>query len=138
MRLYFDATTGEPLVKSIRSVVRFHPEPQPEIIHIYEKFKRDIKDPIWIPQCRGKGNIIVSCDWGYRGEAKLPAICRENKITFVLMTPTLHRAKQFQKARAIFYVWPHILEAFNVNEGTRFHIVPIGSKCESFRFEEKQ
>ena len=138
MKIYFDATFGEHIIDSLRGLFRFHQDPKPRLLHIYDRFERDVKDEEWISEISGKDSIVISCDWGRGKGVRLPVVCKLKKITLILISPSLHNAKQFHKVRAVMYVWPDIIKAFKAPAGTCFQITSIGVNYERFRFEERK
>lgn len=80
------------------------------------------RDDDWVPRIANEGYVVVSTDRGKkisRG-AKLPILCRRNKVTHILLTGTVHKLNQFDKLRAIFCVWPLIVSASEAPPGSGY------------------
>jgi hypothetical protein len=57
--------------------------------------------------------------------------------TLILLSPKFQNTRPFHKIRAIIYLWPDIIRAFDSPKGTRFQIISADAKYEKFRFVEK-
>jgi len=123
VRLLIDECIGKPLAKAIASVLRFAPE-KPQVMHIIDLFgDSGWKDEDWVPQMAEDASwIVVTADSGRGGGHRLPTLCQEHEVSHVLISPSLHNAKQFFKARAIIAVWPRLVEAAAEKPGTRFKL----------------
>ena len=76
---------------------------------------------MWIPEVAKDGWVIITGDRGKKGKKpKLPVICLHYKITHILMTGTVMRLKQNQKANAVVAVWEDIKKCANAPPGSRF------------------
>ena len=123
LRLVFDENIGRPLVMALAGLLRFAADP-PEIKHLLEITEMyGAKDNEWIPKLASGGWIVVSADHGRKGGAKLPLLCRQHRITHVLLSPALCNEKQLVKALALLSVWPRLLELPAKPAGSRFVLV---------------
>jgi hypothetical protein len=97
--------------------------PTPEIRHLFEFFKSGTKDSEWIPKIAKEEWIVLTTDKGKKNDnAKLPFICATYKVTHILMGPSLHHAKQLQKANTIAALWEQIKDCSEAPKGTRFRM----------------
>lgn len=94
--------------------------------HIIDRFAAGAKDDAWIPAIAAAGGwIVITADAGKRptrGEAKLPKLCREFRITHVVLSAALHIRPASMKAAAIAQLWPEIIRLGECRAGTRFNL----------------
>jgi len=122
IKILFDENFGEPLVSALAEFMSLYHE-DVEICHLFKFAKASEKDEVWIPRIAPGGWLVVSTDRGKRcGGKKLPAICREHKVTHILLSTSLHDAKHFEKIRAFVAVWPRVVMAARFEKGTRYSL----------------
>jgi hypothetical protein len=121
VKLLLDECLGPPLVKDINKMLSWD-TPPPIIHHLFTYFKEGEKDNVWIPKVAGEGWIILSPDRGKKGNNKLPSICVAYKVTHILMSASLMKMKQNQKANAIISVWEEIKKCNESPKGSRFRL----------------
>lgn len=51
---------------------------------------------------------------------KLPALCKEHKITHVILSSALHRKKTHEKVAALLFVWDQLEALGTAPPGSRF------------------
>lgn len=136
MKIFFDATFGEPWVIALASFFSLHKEPKPLFRHIHEISPKGANDVEWLDEIFRQDCIIITGDSG-RKKPRLPELCKGKNKTHIILSPTLQKSSQFNKARAIVVLWPEIADAFNCPEGSRFQIQIIDAKHERFRFVKK-
>lgn len=136
MKIFFDATVGEPWVIALASFFSLHKDPKPLFRHIHEISPRGAYDNEWLSEIFKQDCIIITGDAGRR-KPRLPQLCKENKKTHIIFSPTLQKSSLFNKARAIVVLWPEIADAFNHPKGSRFQIQIIDARHERFRMVEK-
>lgn len=121
VKLLLDECLGHPLVADINKMLSWD-DPQPTIHHLFNYFRSGVKDPVWIPQVKDEGWIILTADRGRKAREKLPNICAHYKITHIIMSKSVLALKQYQKANAIISVWEQIKACNNAPKGTRFRL----------------
>lgn len=128
LKLFFDNCIGPPISKAIGELLKFHSE-STSVKHIRDYFIDSISDDNWIPQIAAEKWVVITADKAKRyGGPKLPSICKKYKVTHILISGKLHNAPQFEKARAIIYLFPQIIEAFKQPAGTRFSMRYTGER----------
>jgi hypothetical protein len=97
--------------------IRFNDSPCPVF---GEHFR--VPDDVWLERVASEDWVIISSDRGKKyGGPKLPRFCEELSITHILISASLHQEKQFEKARAIVYLFPELIEIATAQErGSRF------------------
>jgi hypothetical protein len=122
IRILFDENFGEPLVSALARFLAFDSEPK-ELRHLFKFAKESEADDIWVPKIAPGGWTVITTDRGKKSATKkLPQICCENGVTHVLVSASIHQAKQFEKARAVVAVWPEIVAATRGDKGRRFSL----------------
>ena len=121
VKLLLDECLGPPLVEDINKMLSWD-NPPPTIHHLFNYFRAGVKDPIWIPQVKDGGWIILTADRGKKGQDKLPQICVHFKITHIIMSKSVLMLKQSQKANAIISVWEQIKCCADAPKGARFRL----------------
>ncbi len=121
MKLLFDENIGKPLVLAIAGLASFS-DPPVEVKHILEITQAcSVPDHVWIPKIASESWLVVSADRGRRGKGMpLPKVCRQFGVSHVLISGALHQQRQFEKARAIFIVWPKLIDAYAGPPGTEY------------------
>lgn len=122
LKFLFDENFGGPLVKAMGAFLLAYHEPV-EVKHVLDFQGEGETDDKWVPRLAVEDWIVVSCDRGKQfGGPKLPALCQHFKVTHVLVSGTLHRKKQFEKARAVITVWPELVKLPAALRGTRYSL----------------
>ncbi len=122
LKILIDENIGQPITVSLANLLTWHVL-KPEVKHIQEFYEKGTPDDEWIPQLSKDNWIIISTDRGQKyGGPKLPTICKKLNISHILISASLHKEKQFEKARAIVYVWPEIIGIPNDPPGTRYSL----------------
>ncbi len=95
-----------------------------EIAHLLSRFPPGTPDRDWIPQIAREGWIIVTADAGKQSKKseKLPIICREQRVTHVILSRALHKRKAFDKCHAITGAWGDLLATPDAIPGTHFSL----------------
>ena len=120
--LLFDENFGKPIVEALARLMAFHPD-RPRVEHLINFERREgAKDEEWIPKAAEGDWVIVTCDRGAHGASKLPRICRQYKVTHVLLVGRLVHRQQFERIRAILVVWPGLIMATDKPPGSRFKL----------------
>ena len=97
----------------------------PEFRHVCDFFQQGTYDSVWIPQIASEeGWIVITSDGGRNPSkgGKLPELCREHKITHVILSPTLHNKTAADKVAALLLVWNEIELLQKVPPGSRFKL----------------
>ena len=121
MKLLFDENFGRPLVEALKQLLSFTREAV-EVRHIIELRHGGRADNEWVPEVAGEDWLVLTCDRGKRAGPKLPQLCRDARVTHVLISGSLHNSPQFEKARAVLVVWPALVAAAAATAGTRFSL----------------
>ena len=122
IKILFDENFGEPLVSALAVFLDWYEE-SVEIRHLFKFAKASEKDEVWVPRIAPGGWTVISTDRAKRcGGKRLPDLCREYAVTHILLSASIHEAKQFEKMRAFIAVWPRIILAAKCNNGTRFSL----------------
>jgi hypothetical protein len=133
IKLLFDECLGKPLLEDIKQLLSWD-EPKPVINHILDYFKSGICDSEWIPQVADGGWIIITSDRGKNSNRnKLPGICLHYKITHILLSVSVLKLKQNQKANAIISVWEDIKKSNEAPKGSRFLLQLTHSRSAKIR-----
>ena len=119
MKLLFDENFGKPLVEALKQLLSFTREAV-EVQHIIELRHGGVPDTDWVPTVAGSDWLVLTCDRGKSAGPKLPQLCRDARVTHVLISGSLHNSPQFEKARAVLVVWPALVAAASAEAGTRF------------------
>ena len=123
LSIMFDENIGRPLVTALARLLAFDRKHNPSVQHLLDYVGRHGEDDdVWIPKLVAGDWIVVTADLGRRAGVKLPRICRESGVRHVLISGTLHNARQFQKARAIVMVWPDLVQVASAPRGARFKL----------------
>lgn len=140
-KLVFDATFGEAWVHHLCAVFRHHPRPQPTIMHLWELASEEEKDDeVWVAKLTSMGHVVISGDRGTHSvlEARLPLICKEHKITHILLSDGMHhKASGFERARAIIVLWHEIVAACDDVPGSRYQIMGTDGSFRRFALVKK-
>jgi len=107
-KFLFDECFGHKVVTAISNLVKFHKSPC-EVFHMKDLGYLGIADGIWTSQI-GQEYILITSDRARKnGGDKLPVICKNKKITTVLLSKAMHNQNQFYKASAIISLWDKFL-----------------------------
>ncbi|HET6879499.1 MAG TPA: hypothetical protein VFI31_05070 [Pirellulales bacterium] len=79
-------------------------------------------DDVWIPKQASEGGLLITTDRGKKKSrgGKLPVICQRHGLRHVMMSAAVHKLNQFDKLRALFSVWPKLIEASAAAPGAGF------------------
>lgn len=121
LKFLFDECLGKPLVDQLRTLCG---ESADRFASILDRQAEGVADEEWIPLLAAEGDwIVLSADRGKivtRG-AKLPNLCREYKITHVLLSAKVHRQPAMVKLHIFATIWPKLVEKVESAEpGERF------------------
>lgn len=121
LRLLFDDCLSKNAVKALAEIARFS-RGTVEIQHLATVDCEGQLDDEWIPKQSTEGYLLITTDRGKKKSrgGKLPVLCERNGMRYVMMSAAVHNLNQFDKLRAIFTVWPKLLEAAAANPGTGF------------------
>ncbi len=124
LKIIFDECLSEPVVDSLRPFLE-RSGVTLKLKGVVSFQKAGTPDSVWIPQIAAEpGWIVISSDRAKskseRLDQNLPHLCREHRVTHILLSSTVHNLKLFDKARAIVAVWNDLLKASEVKAGTRF------------------
>ena len=132
MKIFFDATFGEPWVMALERFFYTHKDPKPLFQHIHGFSARGANDDEWFPELLRREGIVITGDRGNK-KPRLPDLCKTHKKTHIILSGTLQNSTQFNKARAIVVLWPEIVKVFDCPRGSRFQMQTIDKKHEHFR-----
>jgi hypothetical protein len=99
--------------------------PSRPFTHVLDVFEQGTTDDVWVPQMSKEGVwVVISSDRGRQSGlgAKLPLLCKEHKITHVLLSSALHKKKSHEKVAVLALVWAEIERAATAPPGTRFKL----------------
>lgn len=123
IKILFDENFGKPLVSALSGFLAWYKEEVIDVKHLFAFVEESEKDEIWVPKIAPGGWTVISTDRAKRcGGRKLPDLCREHKVTHILLSASIHEAKQFEKIRAVLAVLPKIILATRSPKGTRFSL----------------
>jgi len=130
-RLLFDECLPRPFVMRLVQFVAPKAGEGPVIQHLFDFAPSGTFDEDWLPQFKDEGWTVISADGGRtpnknRGK-KLPRLCAEYGVTLILLSPTVHNRKSFDKTRTIISVWDQIVEiaADPSKRGNRYMLEPL-------------
>ena len=72
------------------------------------------------------------------GGGSLPRLCREMKMTHILLGKAVHQQKQFDKIRSLLAIWPDIVMACNAERGVRYVVQMFGKRPKLERRDEPE
>jgi hypothetical protein len=112
-----------------------------ELTHLFQKFSPGTLDSIWISQIAAEGGwIVVTSDRGAKSKKseRLPLICRELRVTHVVLSRGLHKRSAYFRTLANSSSWRQLLDAAEAAKGTGFSLSMSTAKKEviSFRFQK--
>jgi hypothetical protein len=137
-RFLFDECFARPVVENQVAELFNLYRANTEVVHLFSKFSSGTPDRTWIPQvaCEGRW-VIVSADQGKQSKKgqKLPEICREFRVTHIMLSAKLHMQNMYKKVLAINYCLPSIFEASCNAAGTGYLLQMAG--IGKFRLKKK-
>lgn len=126
IRLLFDECLGKPVVMGgLSAAVASTSSLRVELAHLQDFYEKGIADQIWVPAKAAEGWILISADRsggsGRGRENVLPQLCRQFRMTHILLGHTIHQKKQLEKLAAILAVWHDIVERVSASQrGSRW------------------
>ena len=140
LKFFFDENIGFPLYTGISCLLKLATDRNLQTTHLQDSLRSGLRDEDWIPKLKDEGWIVISADRGSRGSRSkgksLPLVCRDNRITHVLISGSLHNRKQVEKACAILHVRDHLFELDSEPPGSCF-LLKAGNSPSTFRLEKK-
>jgi len=119
-RFLFDECLSRPAVEELASRKQF------EAVSLVGLLgEQGVLDSEWIPRIAADGRwIVITTDAGKRPSrgGKLPRLCREHKVTHVVISSTIHRKRTQEKLEALVAVWDEIARLNEAPPGTRFKL----------------
>lgn len=117
VKVFFDECIGKPMIESLVSRLGSTPY-QLEVKHLVDIHKSGTPDDVWIPTLAGGDWIVITADRGRKSSTKkLPDICKENRITHVMLSASIHSKNSQEKLDAILAVWQELIQ---IPSGSRF------------------
>lgn len=112
-----------------------------ELAHVLNAFPMGTPDAEWMQQIAAEGGwIIISSDRGKscRKSESLPLICRELRVTHVMLSAGIHKRSTYYRVQAITSCWEQLIATANAPPGTGFQISmrPGKDGLFSFRFHQ--
>ena len=101
-----------------------------DVVHLFTKFGAGAKDETWIPQLASEGGwIILTADRGKKSKKgqKLPEICRQFRVTHIMLSAKLHMRSMSTKVLAVHHCLESILDAATFQPGTGFLLQLTGA-----------
>ena len=117
----FDECIGKPAMLQLKKIVTS----DTTFAHVCDYFSQGTPDNVWVPKIAEEGNwIVISGDAGRNPSkgGKLPRLCREHKITHVILTSTLHEKPTAEKIGALAMMWKEIEATVESPPGSRFKL----------------
>ena len=122
-RFLFDECLARPVVENqVVQLFRLYGA-ENEVAHLFTKFDPGTKDEVWIPQLASEGGwIIITTDQGKQSKKgqKLPEICREFRVTHIMLSTKLHTRNMYTKVLAIQHCLPSIMDVVTSPPGSGF------------------
>jgi hypothetical protein len=121
LRLLFDDCLSKNAVRALADIAQFS-RGAVEVSHLANLDSEGDLDDDWIPRLTGAGYLLVTTDRGKKKSrgGKLPILCQRNGMRHVMMSAAVHNLNQFDKLRALFVVWPHLVDASAADAGAGF------------------
>jgi hypothetical protein len=97
-------------------------------------------DEVWVTKLTSSGHVVISGDRGTHSKPfeRLPRICKEHKITHILLSDGMHhKASGFERARAIIVLWHEIVTACDDVPGSRYLIMGTDESFRRFALVKK-
>jgi len=130
LRLLFDDCLSKRAVEALKTLASYS-DGAADFAHLADLALSGQQDDEWIPKIE-KTKIIVSTDRGRKNHGgKLPLICQREGITHVLFSGSVHKLNTFDKIRAMFAVWPDLLNAAVGSTGCGY-ILKVRNRGEGF------
>lgn len=121
LRLLFDDWLSKHAVNSLREIAQFS-RGAVEVSYLATLNCEGKLDDEWVPQLAGGGYLLITTDRAKKKSrgSKLPVLCRRSGLRHVMLSAAVHSLSQFDKLRAIFSVWPKLLNAASAPPGAGF------------------
>jgi hypothetical protein len=120
-RFLFDECLSGPSVEELRGLI---PD-CPEFDHIPRKFRQGELDSEWVPSIAREGRwIVITADAGRKPSkgGKLPALCRDCKVTHILLSASIHALSTAEKQAIILSAWSQIARLGEAPAGARYKL----------------
>ncbi len=133
-RILFDECLPRPFVTRLVEFLRPTEGEGPILSHLFDIAPPGTFDEVWIPRIKDEGWTVISADGGRRPNKgrgkKLPQLCVDHGITLILLSPTVHNRKAFDKTRTILSVWDQIvaIAADPSRRGHRYMLEPSSAE----------
>lgn len=135
MKVLVDENIGMPLVKALSKILLFHSS-KPSFKSLLEFFAVGTLDPDWIKEISNDGWIVITSDRGSKsGGNKLPILCKQHKVTHILISGKLHNSPQFEKIKAIINCWDDIVVTNKAPKGSRYTLRYTSAR--SYKLEKR-
>ena len=119
VKFMFDECIGTPIMKRLQELV----DDTCVFQHVCERFTSGVPDDEWIPELGTEGGwVVISADRAKRSSkgGKLPLLCRQFKVTSLLLSATLAQKRSDQKLACLLLMWKQILELHQSPPGSQF------------------
>lgn len=122
MKFFFDNNLSPHLAHAIRELSKADEEAH-EVIHLTDRFARNEKDPVWIPQLVSEGGwVVISGDRFTKTDEEREAVRRSGLIVFTL-SKIWSGQRHWAKAQNLVRWWPSIVEqASRISGGAAFRV----------------
>lgn len=131
IKLLFDECIGAPMMEQLKSLIEQSSTESVDFKHLLEFQQQGVEDKDWLPQKAKEGWVLITADrgrpTGSQQGGNLPRLCRTYQMTHILLGPSIHKKKQFDKMRALLAVWDDVIIACRAKPGTRF-VICMGPK----------
>ncbi len=135
MKVLVDENIGKPLIKALSDILQFHSS-KPFFKSLLEYFEEGTLDPDWINEISEDGWIVITSDRGRKsGGNKLPILCKQHRVTHILISGKLHNSPQFEKIKAIINCWDDIVATVKAPKGSRFALRYTSSR--NYKLEQR-
>ncbi len=133
-KLLFDECIPTPSLAQIVNFVSASQESQITIKHLLELAPSGVLDEVWVPRLKDEAWTVISADGARRPNRNrgrnLPRLCAEYGLTLIVLSPTVHNRKVFDKARTVISVWSQIVEIASDPkcDGKRYMLEPLNQE----------
>ena len=123
-KLFIDTCVAKPLSNRILNYYTAV-YPSIQITHLTDFYRQSRCDSKWLPNLANEGGwIAVSADHGRdKTKPSLPQLCRDYKVSCVLMTDTLHKKGQMMHQEVLHEILRNIKPIYAAPPGT---VISIG------------
>lgn len=130
MRVFLDNCLSPRVAKALQVLV----QPEHEVVHLSDKFQRDVDDQEWIRTLAREGNwIIISGDPRITRSAAERAAWRESGLTAFFLKRGWTNLRLIEQAARLILRWPKIIEQVRrANPGDGF-LIPIKGELEEIK-----